>query len=141
MPEEVPIELTEEDESPALSQRQEDGTKTLEETKPQRKLGDPVPEHERRPKLALNMSEIKKKELAEAAARRALFRKPTEEMKEVQNTMLRKFLSKFQPKRLPNLQKIAEETKQQLLEMRKDAFQKYTQISANNGKPGMYKPL
>jgi hypothetical protein len=62
-------------------------------------------------------------------------------MKEVQNTMLRKFLSKFQPKKLPNLQKIAEESKQQLLEMRKDAFQKYTQISANNGKPGMYKPL
>jgi hypothetical protein len=93
-----------------LSFRQDD--KTQDEPKPQRKLGDPVPEHERKPKPTVNLSEIKKKEQAEAAARRALFRKPTEEMKEVQNTMLRKFLSKFQPKRLPNLQKIAEESKQ-----------------------------
>ena len=36
---------------------------------------------------------------------------------------------------------IAEEEREKYIEIKKDAFKKYSQISANNGKPGMYKPL
>ena len=36
---------------------------------------------------------------------------------------------------------IAEEEREKYIEVKKDAFKKYSQISANNGKPGMNKPL
>ena len=49
--------------------------------KQQRKLGDPVPERPK-PKRPKPATDQKKKEQAEAAARRAMLRNPTEEMKE-----------------------------------------------------------
>ena len=59
---------------------QEQNKKNEEESERQiRKLGDTVTE--RRPK-PLKRDDSKKKEQAEAAARRAQLRKPTEEMKE-----------------------------------------------------------
>ena len=54
----------------------------------------------------MNKAQTQKEELA---IMRALSRKPTLEMKEAQNELLRKFLSKFQPKRPINPQKFNEE--------------------------------
>lgn len=54
---------------------------------------------------------------------------------------MKKFLSKFQPKKPVDWRKQAEEEQEKLIERKKDAFNKYTQISANNGKPGFSKPL
>jgi hypothetical protein len=54
---------------------------------------------------------------------------------------MRKFLSKFPPKRLPNIHAELEEERQRFLQARKDAHRKYTEISANNNKPGKYAPL
>lgn len=55
--------------------------------------------------------------------------------------MLRKYLSKFPPKKLPNLHLELEEERKRFLEARKDANRKYTEISANNNKPGKFAPL
>ena len=54
---------------------------------------------------------------------------------------MKKFLTKFHPKKLPNINRQKELDMQQLREIRKEAFQKYTQISASNGKPGLMRPL
>jgi len=54
---------------------------------------------------------------------------------------MRKYLSKFPPKKLPNLHLELEEERKRFLEARKDANRKYTEISANNNKPGKFAPL
>jgi tubulin--tyrosine ligase len=62
-------------------------------------------------------------------------------MKEAQKEIMKKFLSKFQPRKPIDVRKQAEEEQEKLIERKKDAFTKYSQISANNGKPGFSKPL
>ena len=54
---------------------------------------------------------------------------------------MRKFLSKFPPKKLPNLHAELEEERQRFVQARKEANKKYTEISANNNKPGKGGPL
>ena len=54
---------------------------------------------------------------------------------------MRKFLSKFPPKKLPNLHLELEEERMRFVQARKDANKKYTEISANNNKPGNNAPL
>lgn len=54
---------------------------------------------------------------------------------------MRKFLSKFPPKKLPNAHAELEEERQRFMQARKDANRKYTEISANNNKPGRFAPL
>ena len=54
---------------------------------------------------------------------------------------MRKFLSKFPPKKLPNLHAELEEERMRFVQARKDANKKYTEISANNNKPGKFGPL
>jgi hypothetical protein len=54
---------------------------------------------------------------------------------------MRKFLSKFQPKRPENVAQKWLEEERKVAERRRDAFNKYTFISSNNGKPGHSKPL
>ena len=55
--------------------------------------------------------------------------------------LLKKFLSKFPPKKLPNQHEELEEERQRFLQARRDANKKYTEISANNNKPGKFIPL
>ena len=56
---------------------------------------------------------------------------------------MRKYLSKFPPKKLPNLHLELEEefSKFQKKIFCKDANKKYSEISANNNKPGKFAPL
>ena len=54
---------------------------------------------------------------------------------------MRKFISKFPPKKLPNLHAELEEERMRFVQARKDANKKYTEISANNNKPGKFTPL
>ena len=62
-------------------------------------------------------------------------------MKEHQRELMRKFVSKFPPRRLPNVAAELEEERQRFVQARKDANRKYTEISANNNKPGKFAPL
>lgn len=54
---------------------------------------------------------------------------------------MRKFISRFPPKKLPNAHLELEEERKRFLEARKDANRKYTEISANSNKPGKSAPL
>lgn len=54
---------------------------------------------------------------------------------------MRKFLSKFPPKKLPNVHAELEEERQRFVQARKEANKKYTEISVNNTKPGKGGPL
>lgn len=54
---------------------------------------------------------------------------------------MRKFISKFPPKKIPNVHLELEEERKRFLEARKDANRKYTEISANSNKPGKSAPL
>ena len=60
---------------------------------------------------------------------------------EHQKELLKKFLSKFPPRRIPNCHEILEEERRQFMQARKDANRKYTEISANSNKPGKFKHL
>ena len=64
-----------------------------------------------------------------------------EDLKNHQRELLRKFVSKFPPKKLPNIHAELEEERQRFMQARKDAHRKYTEISANNNKPGKMAPL
>ena len=54
---------------------------------------------------------------------------------------MRKFVSKFPPRKLPDVHAELEAERQRFVQARKDANKKYTEISANNNKPGKFAPL
>ena len=74
----------------------------------------------------------------ERAARRV---EEVKQKEEQQKELLRKFLSKFPPRRIPNCHEILEEERRQFMQARKDANRKYTEISASSNKPGKFKHL
>ena len=80
-------------------------------------------------RLAMIIEELKQKEEEKQAK------------EERQKELLRNFLSKFPPKRIPNCHEILEEERRQFMQARKEANRKYTEISANSNKPGKFKHL